>query len=97
MYQTVEINKNIGVYLLCLSWCPVLCETDFKLDKTTGFRVLLGMFLRLRTLLTHINFNYVNKKEAREKVRSSNKKLSERKVYARTLVKNNYATLEISH
>ena len=45
------------------------------------------MFLRLRTLLTHVNVNYVNKKEAREKVRSSNKKLSERKVYARTLVK----------
>ena len=50
----------------------------------------------LRTL-THVNFNYVNKIEAREKVLSSNKKLSERKVYARTLVKNNYATLEISH
>lgn len=45
------------------------------------------MFLRLRTLLTHVNVNYVNKKEAREKVRSSNKKLSERKVYALTLVK----------
>ena len=59
--------------------------------------MLLGMFLRLRTLLTHVNFNYVNKIEAREKVQSSNKKLSERKVYARTLVKNNYATLEISH
>ena len=59
--------------------------------------MLLGMFLRLRTLLTHVNFNYVNKIEAREKVLSSNKKLSERKVYARTLVKNNYATLEISH
>ena len=83
--------------MLCLSWCLILCETDFKLDKTTGFRVLLGMFLRLRTLLTHVNFNYVNKIEAREKVLSSNKKLSERKVYARTLVKNNYATLEISH
>ena len=59
--------------------------------------MLLGMFLRLRTLLTHVNFNYVNKIEAREKVLSSNKKLSERKVYARKQKKNNYATLEISH